>query len=330
MIDRQAEAGVPTPAESTARMADGTLLRTLRWEPPGDPWAIALIVHGLGEHSGRYGTVAEALTGDGIDVHGYDNRGFGGSAGRRAYVSRWSQLHDDLQERVTTLRAEHPDLPLILWGHSLGGLIACGYVLSPTPRPLPDLLVLSSPSIDAEVPGWKKAMAAGLSSVLPRMRMSNGPLADGLSHDPAVREAYARDPLRLASSTVRFAHEAFREQDRVQAAIAAAGRMPVPTYVLHGSADPIVPVAASAPLGEKPNVTRRVHEGLRHETHHEPQHAAVLAEVVAWLEARRPDLEPGGTAPGEGSTEASTQASTGLGVDSVDNRTVASGEREQR
>ncbi len=278
------------PGDSTARMADGTLLRTLHWPAAQGPWARALIVHGLGEHAGRYSTVAAALSGDGIDVHGYDLRGFGASAGRRAFVERWDQLHEDLEERVTALRAEQPALPLIVWGHSLGGLIACGYVLSTTPRSLPDMLVLSSPAIDADIPAWKRSVVGALSGVLPRMRLSNGRLGEGLSHDPAIEEAFAGDPLRVATSTTRFAHEAFEEQARVRALLATIDAMPVPTYVFHGSADPVVPVAVSAPLGELANVTRRVHEGLHHETHHEYEHEAVLGEVVAWIDARRESL----------------------------------------
>lgn len=279
--------GSVTPSEATARMADGTLLRTLHWGPVGEPWAVALIVHGLGEHGGRYGSVAEPLTAAGIDVNAYDHRGFGGSAGRRAYVDHWSQLHDDLQERIDALRAEHPDLPLILYGHSMGGLIAAGYILPDRPRAMPDLLVLSAPAIDAEVPGWKKSMAGALTRVVPRMRMSNGTARDGLSHDPAVREAFYRDPLCQTSSTVRFGHELFEEQGRLRVAIAAIDAMPVPTYVFHGSADPIVPVGASEVLDTKANVTRHVHDGLRHETHHEHEHDHVMAEVVAWLESQR-------------------------------------------
>ncbi len=298
------------PAQSTARMADGTLLRTLRWQPNGEPWAVALIVHGLGEHAGRYATVAAALTRDGIDVHAYDHRGFGESAGQRADVDRWGQFHDDLEARVSALRSQGPELPLIMWGHSMGGLIACGYVLSPSPRPLPDLLVLSSPGLDIEVAAWKRSLVAALARVLPGLRLSNGPLEDGLSHDPAIREAYANDTLRVGSSTTRFANEAFREQARVRAAIAGLDAMPVPTYVFHGSADPIVPVAASAPLGTKGRVTRHVHEGLRHETHHEYEHAAVLGEVVAWLEGRRPDLGADADATGPAATDAMSAASS--------------------
>jgi alpha-beta hydrolase superfamily lysophospholipase len=285
------------PDEATTRMADGTILRTIHWAPDGEPWAVVLIVHGLGEHAGRYGTVAAALTGAGLDVHAYDHRGFGASAGPRAHVERWGILLEDLQERVISLRAANPDLPLVLYGHSMGGLVAAGYVLPDVPRPLPDLLVLSAPGLDADIPGWKRTLASTLTRVAPRMRVSNGPMGEGLSRDPAVREAYARDPLRLGSSTIRFGAEAFAEQARVRDAIEAIDRMPIPTYVFHGSADPIVPVGVTAGLEGKGNVTRRVHDGLQHECHHEPEHEAVLAEVVAWIRANavprvRPASDP--------------------------------------
>jgi len=279
------------PAEGTVRMPDGTTLRTLHWAPTGDPWAVALVVHGLGEHAGRYETVAAAFTAAGIDVFGYDHRGFGGSSGHRAYVDSWSQFHDDLATRVEAARAERPGLPLVMYSHSLGGLIACGYVLSDTARPLPDLLVLSAPGIDAAQPGWKKSLARVLRSVTPKMRIPNGLAEDGLSRDPAVRARAEADPLCIGTSTVRFGAEAFDEQDRMQAVLPGLAAMPIPTYVLHGSADPIVPVGVTAVFEGKGNVTRRIHEGLRHECHHEPEQAEVLAEVVAWIRSRVPGVD---------------------------------------
>ena len=273
------------PSVGTAKVADGTTLRTLHWAPQGDPWAVALVVHGLGEHAGRYGTVAEALTAAGIDVYAYDHRGFGGSAGVRAYVDRFSQFHDDLAERVLAARAACPGLPLVMYGHSLGGLITAGYVLAGRDLPMPDLLVLSAPGLDAEQPAWKKTLARILTGITPKMKLANGLAKGGLSRDPAVEAAADADPLCINTSTVRFGAEAFAEQERVQAAIAGISAMPMPTYVLHGSADPIVAPAASAILEGKGNVTRRVHEGLRHECHHEPEHEQVLAEVVAWIRA---------------------------------------------
>lgn len=299
----------PIPAEGTAQMPDGTTLRTLHWAPVGDPWAVALVVHGLGEHAGRYETVAAALTAAGIDVFGYDHRGFGGSSGFRAYVDRWSQFHDDLAERVLATRAERPGLPLVMYAHSMGGLIAAGYVLppagAPAGRPMPDLLVLSAPGIDARQPGWKKALARVLQGVTPRMSLANGLADEGLSHDPSVRAKANADPLCIDKSTIRFAGEAFAEQARLQQLLPGLAAMPMPTYVLHGGGDPIVPVDVTAVFEGKGNVTRRVHPDLRHETHHEPEHAEVLAEVVAWI---RGQVAAGAPAAGAPATEAAASA----------------------
>ena len=305
MTNPEPAANPSVPSESTARMPDGTLLRTLMWRTDDEPWAQALVVHGLGEHGGRYGPVARALTAAGIEVHAYDHRGFGGSAGPRAYVDRWSQYHDDLEARIGTLRDARPELPLILYGHSMGGLVALGYVLADAPRALPDLLVLSAPGIDSSIPTWRRRLAALLTNVVPRMRLANDLAEDGLSRDPEVQAVADADPLCQSRSTIRLGAEAFAEQDRVKNAIRGLVAMPVPTYVFHGSADPIVPVAASEGLEGIGGVTRRVHDGLRHECHHEPEHEDVLAEVVAWIRANAPagvalaGVAPAGDAPAE-------------------------------
>jgi alpha-beta hydrolase superfamily lysophospholipase len=276
----------PTPSIGEVQVADGTNLRTLCWPAVGDPVAVALVVHGLGEHGGRYGTVAESLTTAGIETQSYDHRGHGGSGGRRGHVESWSQLHDDLGERIVALRAAHPHEPLVLYGHSLGGLIATGYVLAEAPRPQPDLLVLSSPGLGDTQPRWKRSLAAGLNGLLPKLRVPHDLPTDGLSRDPDVRRRADADPLNTDASTVRFGAEAFAEQDRVNGRLRVIDAMPMPTYVFHGSADRIVPVAASEPFSRLPNVTRHVHQGLRHECHHEPEHEHVLGEVVAWLSAQ--------------------------------------------
>lgn len=264
-------------------MADGTHLRTLHWAPDGPPVAVALIVHGLGEHGGRYGTVAAMLTRAGVDTWSYDHRGHGGSGGRRNHVERWSQLHGDLQERIERLRADRPGLPFILYGHSMGGLIVAGYELADPPRPLPDVTVLSAPGLDADLARWKKPLARLLTGIVPKMKVTNGLPDGGLSRDPDVRRRADEDPLNTSSSTVRFGAEAFDEQDRVNAQLRAHRAMPTPTYVFHGSADPIVPLRATEVFEGMTNVTRHVHDGLRHECHHEPEHEHVLGEVVAWL-----------------------------------------------
>lgn len=280
------------PHEGTARAADGTILRTLRWAAAGTPRAQALIVHGLGEHCGRYESVAGALTPAGIEVDGYDHRGFGGSAGRRAWLERWSQLHDDLQERLAAVREVAPGLPVVLYGHSMGGLIALGYVLAEPPRPLPDLLVLSAPGIEDDLAAWKHRAAGILGRLLPAMRIPNGIPGDALAAHPDPDAPMGPDPLSVDATTARMGAEGFAEQARVRGRLAALAAMPIPTYVLHGSDDPIVPVQSSEAIGRLAGVTRRVHEGLRHECHHEASHADVLAAVVAWIDAQLAGVAP--------------------------------------
>src|SRR5262249_20990375 len=157
------------------------------------------LVHGLAEHSGRYEHVGAQLASEGIDPYAFDLRGFGGSGGPRASVDRWSQLHDDLEERLVAVRSIAPARPLVLYGHSLGGLIALGYVLDGRSRP--DLLVLSAPAIGANVPAWQRALIGSLRRVTPGLMLSNRLRGEVLSRDPAVAVDYFADPLNLHRST---------------------------------------------------------------------------------------------------------------------------------
>lgn len=267
-----------TSSTRPATVADGTKLLVRRWAPGRPAWASVLLVHGIAEHSGRYEHVGERLAAAGLDVQAYDQRGFGASGGHRAYVDRWEQQHNDLGERLRFVRSEAAGRPVVLYGHSLGGLIALGYVL--TERPKPDLLVLSAPAIAAAVPGWKRAMAVVLGRVAPRARIPNDFDGAALSRDPAVGERYLADPLNEHATTTRFGAEILAEQARV---LVDLGRLSVPTLVIHGTEDGIVPVASSEPLGQLASVTRRTYPGLRHELHNEPEGPAILDEVIAWI-----------------------------------------------
>ena len=143
---------------TSVRTRDGLVLRTYVW-PADSPRAHLLLVHGVAEHAGRYAHVGAQLARAGITTHAFDLRGFGGSGGHRAYVDRWPRFYDDLEDRLTEVRVAAAGLPVVLYGHSMGGLIALGYALAEPPRPLPDLLVLSAPAIDATVPEWKRVLA---------------------------------------------------------------------------------------------------------------------------------------------------------------------------
>jgi alpha-beta hydrolase superfamily lysophospholipase len=271
--------------------ADGTDLLVRHWPIDeaeaggawaGPTWGSVLLVHGLGEHSGRYEDVGDHLTGTGLDVAAYDHRGMGGSGGRRGDVERWSQYHDDLGERLAAVRAGAGGRPVVLHGHSLGGLICAGYLLSD--RPKPDLAVLTSPALDSALPGWKKWMAPVVARVAPTFEIKNAIDGSTLSRDPSVAARTVDDPLCVKVSTARFGAEALAEQARVRRESAKGfGR---PTLVLHGEDDGLVPVSASAVLDGAPGVERRTYPGLRHELHNEPEGPAIIDEVIAWIRER--------------------------------------------
>jgi acylglycerol lipase len=263
--------------------ADGTELATRHWPVPDGrkPWATLLLVHGLAEHSGRYDHVATRLAEAGIDVYAYDQRGFGASGGRRAWVDRWSRFHDDLAERLVAARAAAAGGPVVLYGHSLGGLVALGYALTAPAKP--DALVLSAPALEADIPAWKRVLARILGVVVPNLEVKNALNTAVLSRDPQVGARYVADPLNYHLTSTRLGLEFLREQARCRAAL---GGLRVPTLVIHGEADRLVPTSASAPLGDVPAVTRRTYPALRHEMHNEPEGAAVVDDVIGWLRDR--------------------------------------------
>lgn len=268
-----------TSSTETVRRTDGAPdLLVRRWPVVGRPWAALLIVHGIAEHSGRYERAGEALAAAGVDASAIDLRGNGESGGTRAYVDRWSDYLDDVESQLGHMRARARDVPVVLLGHSLGGLVALDYVTSG--RPAPDLLVLSSPALGTTIPAWKKTLARALSRIAPKMRIENELDGDQLSADPAVGERYFADPLVVRTTTTRLAAEALGAQGR---AAGSLDKLTIPTLVFHGTADTIVPVASSEPLAAVAVVRRTVYPGLRHETLNEPSGPSVVADVIAWL-----------------------------------------------
>jgi acylglycerol lipase len=262
----------------TAR--DGTRLLVRRWEPAGDPWATALIVHGLGEHSGRWEAVGARFAAAGIATESFDHRGHGGSDGRRAHVDRWTDLLDDVDDRLAASR--RPGLPAILYGHSMGGLVSADDLLD-TARPAPDLAVLSSPALGDDLNPVLAAILPAAARVLPTVTVANPFGPDDLSRDPAVGVAYGADPLTTSKTTIRLGASILQAAQRVQAKIAAGARFPCPALVIHGDADTIVPAASTAALDGVPGVERRVLPGVRHEPHNDPDGPAIVDAVIGWL-----------------------------------------------
>jgi alpha-beta hydrolase superfamily lysophospholipase len=266
-------------ATGTVSTRDGLELFTRTWTPEGDPTRGMLIVHGIGEHSGRWGHVAGFFVELGYAVTAFDLRGHGHSGGTKVYVDSFNDYIDDLQSMVES-GLVRTDLPWVLYGHSLGGFIAASYLSED--RPPPDAAVLSSPWLSANIPGLLKAAAQVLGRVAPKVALSAPFDGNHLSRDSAVAKAYMDDPLVHTKGTTGLALEAFRAQERI---LETMHSIDTPTLVIHGGDDQLIPPSASAPLASVDGVERKVYPGLRHEMHNEPEQAQVLAEVAAWLDA---------------------------------------------
>jgi alpha-beta hydrolase superfamily lysophospholipase len=240
--------------------------------------ARVLLVHGLGEHSGRYEHVGEYFVEHGFEVFGFDLRGHGASGGDRLDLESFAQFVDDLAHVFSEIPK---DLPTIIYGHSMGGLITTTYAIGDDPQPT--LYVLSAPALDADLPAVLKLGSKLLSRLTPAVRLPTGIKGSQLSRDPAVGDRYFADPLVETKATARFGAIGLAQLAETRGAIDAIS---VPTLVIHGADDEIVPPQASAPLAGVPGVERKMFPGLRHETHNEPEKKDVLAFVAGWIDAQ--------------------------------------------
>lgn len=257
--------------------SDGVSLLVRHW-PAENPWAAMLIVHGISEHCGRWGHVGGFFAEHGVDAWSFDLRGHGRSGGRRMYVDDFSDYAGDVatvyEHHIAPLR-----LPWVLYGHSMGGLIATGYLLGDLPRP--DAAVLSAPALDADVPGYLRVATMVLGTIAPGVRVKSSIVGEHLSKDPAVGEAYLADPLVDLRTSARLGKEFIIEEQPAMRARAA--EVSVPTFVIHGADDRLVPPRASAPLAASPHVERKLYPGLRHELHNEPERDQVLGDVLGFI-----------------------------------------------
>ena len=279
-------AALPSPAGQRSQLQG---LALCDWPLPAAQAARAtvLIVHGLGEHMGRYAALAQALNGWGYAVRAYDQYGHGASEGPRGGLPTATRLLDDLALMVDHARATlAAGYPLLLLGHSMGGLVAARFVALQI-RPV-DALVLSSPALDPGLNPVQKLLVAVLPSLFPNLRVGNGLDARLISHDPAVMAAYQSDPLvhdRIAARLARFI------SDDSAAVRAAAPGWTLPTLLLYAGADKLVNPAGSrafAAAAPAQVLTSQCFESLYHEIFNEaePGRSQVLAALSGWLDRR--------------------------------------------
>lgn len=263
---------------SNRTMPDGTELHARHWSHD-EPLATVLIVHGVSEHVGRWEHVAEYFVEAGFEVHAYDQRAHGESGTGVLDIEDFDHYVNDVAHVVKDLRGL--GRPVVVYGHSMGGLIATLYAQSD--HEPPDLLVLSAPALTSATPAPLKIAAQVLGRLAPKFAIKSPVEKDHLSKNPAIGEAYVNDPKVYLKGTTRFGKQVFDAMDRARDGV---HRIKVPTLVIHGAEDELVEPSASAPLAAVDNVHRRVFPGLRHEMHNEPERHEVLGFVADWIKSR--------------------------------------------
>ena len=246
---------------------------------------VVILVHGLGEHAGRYDHVARQLNAWGFAVRGYDQCGHGESGGAPGSLPNDTRLLDDLADIVDSTRARmDKGTPLIVLGHSMGGLVA-GRFVSLGMRPV-DALVMSSPALNPGLSAFQKLLVAVLPKLFPNLCVGNGLNASYISHDPAVVAAYQSDKLvhdRISARLARFIATAG------PATVALAPQWKVPTLLMYAGDDRLVQPQGSrdfAAAAPKALVTTHCFEGLYHEIFNELDAAPVFAVLRQWLDQR--------------------------------------------
>ena len=266
--------------EQTHRTADGASIFWQQWLPEGDPVGVVCLVHGLGEHSGRYGYVAERMTDAGYAVYALDLRGHGNSGGTRGDL-RVDDAVSDIADLVAAAQSDNPDLPVFLYGHSLGGLLTMTYVVRR--RPAVNGMVASAPALDSELREQKVKFTAAniLGGIVPGVTIPTGLDAEGVSRDPEVVAAYLADPLVHDKGSLALAKQTFSAMD----AMMATKRFPIPLLIIHGTADRLTVPSASRVFADNTegDITLVEYPGMYHEPHNEPEKAEVLDEVLAWI-----------------------------------------------
>ena len=283
-----------THATGTLQTSDGLALFSRRWVPDWRPTRLVVaLVHGVHEHSGRYAPLATSLMAEGFAVWAVDLRGHGRSPGERGQVAAsFDEYVRDAEALLDAAGEAAGDLPLVLMGHSMGGLVAARTVQERGPGGLAGL-ALSSPALAVSAPPLLEKVAPYVARWLPNAPATRVDLSK-LSHDPTVERKYREDPLTLVQGVrARLGYEVVRATERVRERPEA---FRLPLYLFHGTADTITDPAGTRWLAERApgDVTLRLYDGLYHETLNEDARDRVVADLVAWLDARAEADPPGG------------------------------------
>lgn len=257
----------------------------VRENTPPQYKAIICIVHGFGEHGGRYAHVADFFNKQSFAVLAIDNRGHGKSEGKRGHAPSFDSYLDDIDVFLTDTKKRLNDVPMFLYGHSMGGNLVLNYVISRQPSFLRGLIA-ASPWIRLAFEPKPIMITMGklMRSIFPTFTQDSGLDASTVSRDKAVVAAYVNDPLVHSKIT---AAAGMAITDAAAFLNTYSGAMPIPTLMVHGTEDKLIAQAASEAFAQRvANIEYKKYEGLFHETHNEPEKLTVLNDVLIWINSQ--------------------------------------------
>ena len=262
---------------------DGTPLRLLTWAADDEVRGLVVLVHGLGEHVGRYDHIAQALNAIGLTVVGGDHRGHGRSGGLRGHVDGYDEYTADLEHVVRHARGTlGDDLPWFLLGHSMGGLITVRY-LGDARRLQPAGAILSNPQLGLAFEPPKIKVAAGrlLSRILPKLRLDSELDVNAISRDPVEVQKYTDDPLVHSKVSTRW----FTSMTRaLEEALASGPSIAVPTQWILSGGDRICSAPASKRVQQQVKDSRLLElPEAFHEAHNGPDRGRFLEAMTSFL-----------------------------------------------
>jgi alpha-beta hydrolase superfamily lysophospholipase len=266
------------------KTGDGLEMYSGEWVPDEEACGVICLVHGVGEHIGRYQWVGEAFSAAGYILAGFDIRGFGKSEGRRGYTPTLEAYFDDIDAFLAQAAERHPGLPRFLYGHSMGGNLVLAY--PPVRHPAIAGVIVSSPGLKSELENQKAKvfLTKLLGKTLPAFSLKSGLDATEICRDPKVIEAYLHDPLVHSTVTAGWGFSMLKS---IELANQYAPRFPVPLLLMHGSGDKIDYPSGSecyADMAPKDKVTLKIWDGMKHELHTDPDREQVFNYMVGWLD----------------------------------------------
>ncbi len=263
---------------------DGLPLFAQTWMPDGPSKAVICLLHGLGDHSQRFGThFARCFTNAGYAILTFDMRGHGKSGGARGHISSIDSYMEDIDILLDHAANQFPGLPAFLYGHSLGGILALHYVLQKSPSL--NGVVATDPGLKTalEEQRGKIALVKALGSILPTLTLPSGLIVKDLARDPQVVSDYQNDPLVHGVATLGFGKCSLAA---IRWIFENAAEFPLPLLLMHGSGDRVAYLKGSQEFARLAGsgCTLKVWEGYYHEIHNDIGKEQVLDYTISWLD----------------------------------------------